>query len=84
MKEEWDKLHPELAHFNQKQLQQQATFVASKRIILETNLADTTEGTSTPPTEQLSPPQNQHANNSNPTITTQTIAIPFFILIELL
>ena len=49
LKEEWDKLHPELAHFTQKQLGQQATFLASKSIILEKNLADTTEGTSTPP-----------------------------------
>ena len=67
VKEEWDKLHPELAHFTQKQLRQQATFVASKSIILETNLADTTEGTSTPPTEQLSLPQNQRAKDNNPT-----------------
>ena len=28
MKEEWDRAHPELAHFNQKQLRTQATFVA--------------------------------------------------------
>ena len=69
LKEEWDKLHLELAHFTLKQLRQQATFVASKSIILETNLADTTEGTSAPPREQLSPPQNQHANDSNPTFT---------------
>ena len=69
LKEKWDKLHPELAHFTQKQLQQQATFVASKNIILETNLADTTEGTSTPPTEQLSPPQNKQAKDRNPTFT---------------
>ena len=69
LKAEWDKLHPELAHFTQKQLRQQATFVASKRIILETNPADTSKGTSTPPTEQLSPPQNQHTNNCNPTFT---------------
>ena len=69
LKEEWDKLHPEIAYFTQKQLRQQATFVASKSIILETNLADTTEGTSTPPTEQLSPPQNQRANDSNLTFT---------------
>ena len=67
VKEEWDKLHPELAHFTQKQLRQQATFVASKSIILETNLADTTEGTSTPPTEQLSLLQNQRAKDNNPT-----------------
>ena len=38
-------------------------------MILETNLADITEGTSTPLTEQLSPPQNQYANDSNPTFT---------------
>ena len=69
LKEEWDKLHLELAHFTLKQLRQQATFVASKSIILETNLADTTEGTSTPPTEQLSLPQNQRANDSNLTFT---------------
>ena len=69
LKQEWDKLHPELAHFNQKQLGQQAAFLAVKSIILEKNLADTTEGTTTPPAEQLSPPQNQHANDSNPTFT---------------
>ena len=69
LKQEWDKLHPELAHFNQKQLGQQAAFLAVKSIILEKNLADTPEGTSTPPAEQLSPPQNQHANDSNPTFT---------------
>ena len=69
LKEKWDKLHPELAHFTQKQLQQQATFVASKNIILETSPADTTEGTSIPPTEQLSPPQNKQAKDRNPTFT---------------
>ena len=66
LKEGWDKLHLELAHFALKQLRQQANFVASKSIILQT---DTTEGTSAPPREQLSPPQNQHANDSNPTFT---------------
>ena len=55
MKEDWDKLRTEFAPFNQKQLRQQATFVALKSLILETNLADITEGISTPPTEQLSP-----------------------------
>ena len=69
MKEEWDKLHPELAHFTQKQLRQQATFVASKSMTLETNLAETSEETSKPPTERLSPSQNQHANDSCPTFT---------------
>ena len=51
LKEEWGKLHPELAHFTQKQLRQKATFAASKSMILEINLAGTTKGTSTPPTE---------------------------------
>ena len=48
---------------------QQATFVASKSMILETNIADITEETSSPPTEQLLPPQNQHEKDSNPTFT---------------
>ena len=69
MKEEWDKLHTELTHFNQIQLRQQATFLASKSMILETNLADITEGASTSATEQLSPPKIQHANDSNPIFT---------------
>ena len=41
MKEEWDNLHPELSHFNSKQLRKQATFVASKGINLDANLAKT-------------------------------------------
>ena len=40
MKEEWDNLHLELSHFNPKQLRQQATFVASKGIILDAHLAN--------------------------------------------
>ena len=38
MEQYWDDLHPELTNFNEKQLRQQATFVESKGLVLETNL----------------------------------------------
>ena len=38
MKQYWDNLHPEFTNFNEKQLRQQATFVESKGLKLETNL----------------------------------------------
>ena len=42
MKQYWDNLHPELTNFTEKQLREQATFVESKGLILETNLQPTT------------------------------------------
>ena len=41
LKKNWDELHPNSTHFNEKQLRQQATFVEFKYLILETNLKDT-------------------------------------------
>ena len=38
LKKHWDELNPDLSCFNEKQLQQQATFVEPKGLILETNL----------------------------------------------
>ena len=38
IKKHWDELHPDLSYFNEKQLRQQASFVESKDLILETNL----------------------------------------------
>ena len=43
LKEHWDEVHPDLSYFNEKQLQQQATFVGSKALILETNLNNNDE-----------------------------------------
>ena len=43
LKKYWDELHPDLNCFNEKQLRQQATFVESKRLILETNLNNNDE-----------------------------------------
>ena len=54
MKEEWDNLHPELSHFNPKQLRQQATFVASKGIILDANLANAAPKPPSTPSQQPS------------------------------
>ena len=34
----WDDMHPELQHFNEKQLRQQASFVEKKGLTLESNL----------------------------------------------
>ena len=49
LKRNWDKIHPELSHFNEKQLRQQATFVAEKEAVLATNLehVDTENGNDT-------------------------------------
>ena len=57
MKEEWDTLRPELSHFNQ--LQQQATFVVSKGIILDANLANTAPEPSSTPSKQPSTTENK-------------------------
>ena len=38
MMQYWDNLPPEITNFNEKQLRQPVTFVASKLLILETNL----------------------------------------------
>ena len=42
MKQYWNNLHPEFTNFNEKQLREQATFVESKGLILETNLQPAT------------------------------------------
>ena len=66
MKEKWDTLHPELSHFNTKQLRQQATFIASKGITLDANLANTAPEPSSTPSQQPSTTENQNWNNNNP------------------
>ena len=66
MKEEWDNLHPELSHFNPEQLRQQATFVASKGITLDANLAKTVLEPSSTPSHQPSTAENQSLNNNSP------------------
>ena len=38
LKKHWGEFHPDLSYFDEKQLRQQATFVESKGLILETNL----------------------------------------------
>ena len=38
MKQYWDIMHPELNHFNEKQLRQQATFVEKRKLTLDTNI----------------------------------------------
>ena len=43
LKKYWDEVPPDLSYFNEKQLQQQATFVESKGLILETNLNNSDE-----------------------------------------
>ena len=72
MKEEWDNLHPELSHFNPKQLRQQATFVASKGIILDANLANTAPKPSSIPSQQQSTTVNQGSNNNSNQISTES------------
>ena len=54
MKEDWDNLHPEISHFNPKQLRQQATFAASKGIILDANLANAAPKPPSTPSQQPS------------------------------
>ena len=72
MKEEWDNLHPELSHFNPEQLRQQATFVASKGIILDVNLANAALKPPWTPSQQPSTIVNQSSNNSNSLISTES------------
>ena len=43
LKKYWNKLHPDLNCFNEKQLRQRASFVESKGLILETNLNENDE-----------------------------------------
>ena len=43
MKNYWDELHPELSYFGEKQLCQQASFVRSKGLVLDTNLETTNQ-----------------------------------------
>ena len=43
MKNYWDELHPELSYFSEKQLRQQASFVKSKGLVLDTNLETTNQ-----------------------------------------
>ena len=72
MKEEWDNLHPELSHFNPKQLRQQATFVASKGIILDANLSNTAPKPSSTPSQQSSTTVNQNSNNNTSPISNES------------
>ena len=72
MKEEWDNLHPELSHFNPEQLRQQATFVASKGIILDVHLANAALKPPWTPSKQPSTIVNQSSNNSNSLISTES------------
>ena len=65
MKEEWDNLHPEHSHFNPKQLRQQATFVVSKGIILDANLANAAPKPSSTLSQQPSTTINKSLNNNN-------------------
>ena len=67
MKQQWGKLRPELTHFDQRQLRQQATFLALKD--LDINLADITEGKLPPSSEHLSPTGCQRTNNNNQNLT---------------
>ena len=64
MKEEWDTLRPELSYFNQ--LRQQATFVVSKGIILDANLANTAPEPSSTPSKQPPTTENKSCNNNSP------------------
>ena len=43
MKDYWDELHPEHTYFNKQQLRQQATYVVSKGLVLETHLQHSNE-----------------------------------------
>ena len=72
MKEEWDSLHPELSHFNPKQLRQQATFVASEGIILDANLANAPPKLPSTPSQLPSTTVNQSSNSSNTLISTES------------
>ena len=43
LKEHWNELHADVSYFSEKQLRQQATFVKSEGLILETNLKNNDE-----------------------------------------
>ena len=60
-------LHPELSHFNVKQLRQQATLVASKGIILDAKLAANLNAA--PKLSSTSAVNESSNNNNNPTST---------------
>ena len=67
MQEELNNLHPELSHFNVKQLRQQATLVASKGIILDAKLAANLNAAPKP--SSTSAVNESSNNNNNPTST---------------
>ena len=60
MKNYWDELHPELSHFSEKQLRQQASFVKWKGLVLDTNLETTnqSEEIDNTPTDIVKPNEN--------------------------
>ena len=72
MKKEWYNLQLELGRFNSKQLRQQATFVASRGIILDANLTNTTPKPSSSPSQQPSTTVNQSSNNNNSPISAES------------
>ena len=43
LKKHWNELHADVSYFSEKQLRQQATFVKSEGLILETNLKNNDE-----------------------------------------
>ena len=77
MKNYWDELHPELSHFSEKQLRQQASFVKWKGLVLDTNLETTnqSEEIDNTPTDIVTP--NENEENFDNQVTENVCDIEF-------
>ena len=65
----WDELHPKISYFSEKQLRQQASFVKSKSLVLDTNLETTNQSgeTDNTTTDIVTPDENRENLDNQPT-----------------
>ena len=79
MKNYWDDLHPELSCFSEKRLRQQASFVKSKGLVLDTNLETTnhSEETDNTPTNIAIPNKNEENFDDQVTESVSHIKLNF-------
>ena len=62
----WDELHPKMSYFSEKQLRQQASFVKSKSLVLDTNLETTNQsGETDNTTTDIVTPDEDRENQDN-------------------
>ena len=77
MKNYWDELHPELSYFSEKQLCQQASFVKSKGLAIDTNLETTNQSEEIDNTHNDIITPNKNVENFNNQVSENVCHIKF-------